>query len=162
MSVLPGRPAPAPSSAATSSGWAAAWTGTDPLEITGATIATSTGGAAIREETLRHLTVDGAPRFTIPAGAEHASDPMPFRSAGLEPVTVTLYLAEPTGPATYHAQALATSYRSEGDHRADAGAEAFTETSQSWYYLSGGGRARRPGTASRRRALWRLPYRRHG
>jgi len=43
------------------------------------------------------------------AGAEHTSDPMPFRSAGLEPVTVTVYLAEPTGPATYHAQALTTS-----------------------------------------------------
>jgi lysophospholipase L1-like esterase len=123
--------------------------GTAPLEITGATIATSTSGAAIRKETLRHLTVDGAPTFTVPAGAEHASDPVPFRSAGLESVTVTVYLAKPTGPATYHAQALATSYRSDGDHRADAGAEAFTETSQSWYYLSGvdvrGGPETRPG-----------------
>lgn len=123
--------------------------GTMPLTIAGATIAISAGAAAIRPDTLRHLTVDGARTFTIPAGAEHAGDPVPFRAAGLDSVTVTLYLAEPAGPATYHAQALATSHRSAGDHRADADGAAFTETSQSWYYLSGvdvtGGPALPPG-----------------
>ncbi|WP_133997919.1 hypothetical protein [Kribbella sp. VKM Ac-2566] len=52
-------------------------------------------------------------------------------------MTVTLYVAETFGPATYVAQALATTYRSAGDHRADTDGTAFAETSQTWYYLSG-------------------------
>lgn len=56
----------------------------------------------------------------------------PFQS-----LTITLHLAEPTGPATHHAQALAATYRATGDHRADGVGTAFTETTQSWYYLSG-------------------------
>ncbi|MCK9928163.1 SGNH/GDSL hydrolase family protein [Frankia sp. Mgl5] len=123
--------------------------GTAPLTIAGATIALSTGGAAVRADSLRHLTVHGTQTFTVPAGAEYASDPVPFKTAGLEPVTVSLYLAAPTGPATYHAQAMATSYRCAGDQRAEADGTVFTETSQSWYYLSGldvtGGPARPPG-----------------
>jgi lysophospholipase L1-like esterase len=47
-----------------------------------------------------------------------------------------MYLAQPSGPATYHDQALATTYRAAGDHRGDPDEAAFTETSQSWYYLT--------------------------
>ncbi|MGW4961979.1 SGNH/GDSL hydrolase family protein [Nonomuraea sp. NPDC004186] len=111
--------------------------GTGPLTITGATIAACADGAAIQEATLRHLTVDGKRTFTIAAGAELASDLTPFRTAPLDKVTITFYAAEPTGPATFHAQALATNYRADGDHRDDADGTAFAETSQSWYYLSG-------------------------
>ncbi|ACZ84560.1 SGNH/GDSL hydrolase family protein [Streptosporangium roseum] len=111
--------------------------GSTPLKVTGATIARTANGAAIRPGSLRHLTVKRARSFTIPAGAELASDAVPLPLGALDSVTVTFYLAAPTGPATYHAQALATSYRSAGDHRADSGATAFAQTSQSWYYLSG-------------------------
>jgi lysophospholipase L1-like esterase len=111
--------------------------GTAPLTVTGATIARTASGAAVRKGTLRHLTLERARTFTIPAGAELASDPVPLRLAPLDSVTVTLYLAGPTGPATYHALAQATGYRAAGDHQADTGAAAFTETTQSWYYLSG-------------------------
>ncbi|WP_405802113.1 GDSL-type esterase/lipase family protein [Streptomyces sp. NBC_01506] len=111
--------------------------GTGPLTITGATVAACAGGANIREETLQHLTVDGKRTFTIAAGAEVAGDLTPFRTAPLDKVTITFYAAGPTGPATFHAQAHATSYRADGDHRADAGGTAFADTSQSWYYLSG-------------------------
>jgi lysophospholipase L1-like esterase len=111
--------------------------GTAPLAITGATVARTATGAALRPGTLRHLTVDHARAFTVPAGAEVASDPIPLPLSNLDSVTVTLYFAGPTGPATYHAQSFSTSYRATGDHRADRGADAFTETTQSWYYLSG-------------------------
>ncbi|WP_433236461.1 SGNH/GDSL hydrolase family protein [Actinomadura nitritigenes] len=111
--------------------------GTTRLTVTGATIARTASGAAVQKETLRHLTIKRARTFTIPAGAELASDPVQLRLAPLDSVTVTLYLAGPTGPATYHALAQATGYRAEGDHQADTGAAAFTETTQSWYYLSG-------------------------
>ncbi|MEU6034157.1 SGNH/GDSL hydrolase family protein [Actinomadura sp. NPDC047616] len=123
--------------------------GTEPLVIAGATVALSAGGAAVHADTLRHLTANGSKTFTIAAGAEQATDAVPFEAAGLDSVAVTLYLAAPTGPATHHEQALATSYRSARDHRADTGGAAFTETSQSWYYLSGidvtGGPALPPG-----------------
>ncbi|MET0237435.1 MAG: SGNH/GDSL hydrolase family protein [Kibdelosporangium sp.] len=111
--------------------------GTTPLKITGATLARPASGAAIRQETLRHITVDHARAFTIPAGAELASDPVLLPLADLESVAVTLYVANPTGPATYHAQSYATAYRASGDHRADPSPDAFTETSQAWYFLSG-------------------------
>lgn len=111
--------------------------GATPLAITGATIARTAPGAAVRPESLRHLTVNGARSFTIPAGADLASDPVPLRLAALDSVTVTFFVAAPTGPATYHAQALATTYRAAGDHAADIRGAAFAETSQSWYYLIG-------------------------
>ncbi|WP_435193163.1 GDSL-type esterase/lipase family protein, partial [Nonomuraea sp. bgisy094] len=68
---------------------------------------------------------------------ELASDPVALGLDDLDSVTVTLHLAAPTGPATYHAQAMATTYRAAGDHRSDHGPGAFTQTSASWYYLSG-------------------------
>ncbi|AWS47053.1 SGNH/GDSL hydrolase family protein [Streptosporangium sp. 'caverna'] len=111
--------------------------GSAPLKVTGATVARTANGAAIRPGSLRHLTVNRARSFTIPAGGELASDAVPLPLGALDSVTVTLYLAAPTGPATYHAQAMATSYRATGDHRADGSAAAFGETSLSWYYLSG-------------------------
>lgn len=123
--------------------------GSGPLTITGAAIAASAGGGSVREDTMQHLTVEGARTFTIAAGTELATDSTPFTVAPLDKVTITFYAAGPTGPATFHAQALATSYRSEGDHVDDADGTAYVETSQAWYYLSAldvtGGPARPPG-----------------
>lgn len=111
--------------------------GTTPLTVTGATVARTESGASVQPGSLRPLTVDRAPTFTVPAGAEVASDPVPLPLSDLDSVTVTLYFESPTGPATYHAQAMAASYRSAGDHRADSDGNAFTEVTGSWYYLSG-------------------------
>lgn len=111
--------------------------GSTPLKIAGATIARTAGGPGVEWSSVRHLTVGHARGFTIPVGGEVATDLVPLRLAALDSVTITLYLAAATGPATYHAAALATTYRATGDHRTDPGGVAFTETSQSWYYLSG-------------------------
>ncbi|MFI6868553.1 SGNH/GDSL hydrolase family protein [Nocardia sp. NPDC050406] len=110
--------------------------GSQPLDVTGATIARSSGGAGVRPESVQHLSLGLNRSFRIAPGAEVATDPVPLAVAPLEELTVTLYFAQPTGPASYHAQALGNSYRAEGDHRADATADAFTETTTSWYYLS--------------------------
>lgn len=111
--------------------------GTVPLTIDRATIARTARGAAVEPGSLRHLTAGGKRTFTVPAGADLATDPVPLRLAALDSVTITFFVNRPTGPATYHAQALATTYRASGDHAADIGASAFSETTQSWYYLSG-------------------------
>ncbi|MFF5719589.1 SGNH/GDSL hydrolase family protein [Streptomyces buecherae] len=110
--------------------------GDQPLRISGATIARSAGGAAVRPQTLRKLTFGNRPSVTIPAGGEGASDAAPLRVSAFDTVTVTLYFAEPTGPATFHAQAYAHSYRARGDHRGDRTGSAFGERTRSWYYLS--------------------------
>ncbi|MFD7320809.1 SGNH/GDSL hydrolase family protein [Streptomyces sp. NPDC059875] len=111
--------------------------GTTPLRITGATVARTDKGASVKAGSVRQLSFGKGRSVTIPAGGTAYSDGVPFKVEALESVTVTLYLAAPTGPATFHHFAGATSYRAKGDHRAETGAAAFKETSTSWYYLSG-------------------------
>ncbi|MFF8600641.1 SGNH/GDSL hydrolase family protein [Streptomyces sp. NPDC015232] len=112
--------------------------GDAPLRITGATVARTAGGGAVEPGSVRPLTFGGGHgSATVPAGGTLLSDGVPFTTRALESVTVTLYLAGPTGPATFHHFAGATSHRAAGDHRADTSGAAFTETSSSWYYLSG-------------------------
>ncbi|MEU8760769.1 SGNH/GDSL hydrolase family protein [Streptomyces sp. NPDC048659] len=123
--------------------------GTGPLRITGATVARAAGGGAVEPGSLRALTFGGRGSVTVPAGGTLVSDGVPFRTSALDTLTVTLYLAGPTGPATFHQVAGATSYRAAGDHRADTAGTAFTETSSSWYYLSGVEVTGGPGTARR-------------
>lgn len=111
--------------------------GSEPLRISSATVARSADGAAVRPGSLRPVTFDGSRQAVVPAGAELASDPAWLWVEPVSTLTVTLHFAEPTGPATFHSQAAATSYRAGGDHSADRGAAAFTERTQSWYYLAG-------------------------
>ncbi|MGA6167162.1 SGNH/GDSL hydrolase family protein [Amycolatopsis magusensis] len=111
--------------------------GEQPLRLTGATVARSAEGAAVKPGSVRPLTFRHARSAEIPAGGELRSDPLPLLVAPLEELTVTLYFREPTGPVTSHVNAIATSYRASGDHRSDTSAAAFTETSVSWYLLSG-------------------------
>ncbi|MET7615847.1 SGNH/GDSL hydrolase family protein [Streptomyces sp. NPDC005408] len=122
--------------------------GKTPLRITGATVARTDKGATVQAGSLRRLSFGKGRSVTIPAGGTAFSDGVPFKVEALESVTVTLYLAGPTGPATFHHFASAVaSYRAQGDHRSDSDGAAFKETSESWYYLSGvevsGGRAAR-------------------
>ncbi|CAM3945485.1 SGNH/GDSL hydrolase family protein [Kibdelosporangium persicum] len=109
--------------------------GTTPLTVTGATIAKATHGAAV--ESVRPLTFKARKQAVIPPGGQVASDTAFLPVRPLESLAVTLYFAKPTGPVTYHAVAEATTYRAAGDHRDDRDGAAFTETSQSWYLLSG-------------------------
>ncbi|CCH30713.1 SGNH/GDSL hydrolase family protein [Actinosynnema sp. NPDC047251] len=111
--------------------------GSTPLKLTGATVARSAQGAAVRPETVRHLTFGGHRSTTVRPGGELVSDVAFLPVEPLQRLTVTLYFAGRTGPATGHSFATATSYRAGGDHRADASAAAFGEKSESWYYLSG-------------------------
>lgn len=110
--------------------------GDRPLKVSGATIAHSAGGASVRPGTLRKLTFGNRTTVTIPAGDEGVSDAAPLRVKPFDTVTVTLYFAAPTGPATFHAQAYARSYRAPGDHRADGDGRAFGARTHSWYYLA--------------------------
>jgi lysophospholipase L1-like esterase len=112
--------------------------GTKPLRIAAATVAESGGGAATRPGTMRSLTFGGRRSVAIPAGQVTASDAAGLRVTPLEPLTVTLYLAGATGPATFHDDGLTTTYQATGDHVRDSGASAFGDpASHSYYYLTG-------------------------
>jgi lysophospholipase L1-like esterase len=112
--------------------------GTEPLHIKAVTIAESAGGAATEPGTMRTLTFRGSRPVTIPAGQATASDATGLPVAPLESLTVTLYFAAATGPATFHEDGLTTTYQATGDHARDRGAGAFGGTaSHSYYYLTG-------------------------
>src|SRR5262245_45019967 len=111
--------------------------GSGPLLLAGASLGVAGDGASVRPGTLRTLTFGRAASTVVPAGRELASDAVQMRVSPLERLTVTLLLAQPTGPATFHPLAFASSYRAAGDHRLDQGAGAFGEVTTSWYYLDG-------------------------
>ncbi|KUF15914.1 SGNH/GDSL hydrolase family protein [Streptomyces silvensis] len=113
--------------------------GASPLHIAGATVARTDGtkGAGVERGSVRRLAFGGGRTATVPAGGQLTSDEVGLDLGRFESVTVTLHLAGTTGPATFHAQSFATSYRAQGDHTADTGAGAFKESTESWYYLSG-------------------------
>ncbi|WP_412540599.1 SGNH/GDSL hydrolase family protein [Longispora sp. K20-0274] len=112
--------------------------GTSPLRVTGATVARSAGGAAVRPGTQRPLTFGYRPSTTVPAGQQLVSDETYLNTSALDSLTVTLYFAAPTGRATFHEYGLTTSYRAAGDHRWDSDGAAYTDSdSHSYYYLNG-------------------------
>lgn len=111
--------------------------GTAPLTVSGATVAKAAAETAIRPATLRPVTFSLRTSTVVPAGRELLSDPIPLPVQALDRLAVTLYFKGATGPATFHDISSATSYRASGDHRHDPHGTAFTDTSQSWYFLSG-------------------------
>ncbi|NNH69869.1 SGNH/GDSL hydrolase family protein [Nocardia uniformis] len=110
--------------------------GTQPLQVSGATIARSAGGAAVHPDTLRPLTIEGETAFRIAAGTEAVTDLVVLPVVPLEALTMTLYFADPTGPATYHDQSHRTSYLAWDDHRSDTAGDVYDVTSSSMYYLA--------------------------
>lgn len=112
--------------------------GTVPLRLAGATIAKTAEGAAVQPGTVRQLAFGHSRSTTIAAGKAVSSDAVVLGVRPLEKLTVTLYFAEPTGPATYHEGAFATTYRATGDHRSDVAGTAYSgETNDSYYFLNG-------------------------
>ncbi len=111
--------------------------GTSPLRLAGATVAKAGDGASIQPSTVRPLRFDRSQSTVVPVGSEAVSDATLLPTSALDRLAVTLYFAAPTGPATFHEAATATTYRAKGDHRFDATGRAYTAESHSWYYLSG-------------------------
>jgi lysophospholipase L1-like esterase len=111
--------------------------GASPLRLSGASIGRAGEGAAVLPGTMRSVRFGRSPSTVVPAGREIASDALALRVSPLERLTVTLYFATPTGPATFHPLALATTYRAAGSHLSDLAGDAFGETSDASYYLSG-------------------------
>jgi lysophospholipase L1-like esterase len=111
--------------------------GSAPLRLTGASVAEAGAGASVRPGTLRPLTFHHARDAVVPAGRELVSDPAGLPVRPLDRLTISLYFAGATGPATFHGNAQSTTYRAAGDQRFARDGSAFTETTASYYYLAG-------------------------
>lgn len=114
--------------------------GTAPLVLGRVTVgrAASSGAAVALPGSLRPVTFDGASGTTVAAGAQTVSDPLPYDVPAGADLLVSVYLPEPTGPATWHWLAQQTNHLSEpGDHTGEPGAAAFTRAETSWFFLTG-------------------------
>ena len=121
--------------------------GTRPLTLDGAFAGLQTSGANIAAGTNRPLTFDGGQaRIVIPAGAAIYSDPVPLAFAAGDDLSrldgrklaVSFHVVGASGPMTWHAKALTTSYvtmAGSGSHGADESDAAFPNTTTSWYFV---------------------------
>lgn len=112
------------------------------LTVGAADVAVQAGGGAAVPGTHHRLTFFGSRSVTVPAGTERFSDVVPMRVTAGENVLVSIYLPGPTGPSTWHRESYQTTYLTGdgahvGDHVGDDSAAAYTDTTTSWYYLSG-------------------------
>lgn len=100
-------------------------------------IAIALKNGSIRRGSDRILTFAGSSSITIPPGAPMMSDPVDLDVPSLTEIAVSIYLPGKTGPPTYHALGMQTSYITKiGDF---AGAEEIpnADRTSSWYFLSG-------------------------
>jgi lysophospholipase L1-like esterase len=92
--------------------------GTRPLKIGAADIARSGKDASIVPGSNRVLTFGGKTTVVIPPGAPMLSDPVDLDVAALSHLAVSLYLPDPTAPATFHWDARQTAYVGAGNQTA--------------------------------------------
>lgn len=89
--------------------------GTVPLTIGAASVALTVEGARVSPDSARALTFAGHSAVTLPPGASWTSDPVELAVPALTRISISLYLPEPTPPATMHWDARQTAYLAPGD-----------------------------------------------
>jgi lysophospholipase L1-like esterase len=121
--------------------------GTAPVTFDGAFVGLQSQGGNVARGTNRPITFDnGKSSVTVAAGESAYSDAvtLPFVTAAGDPLltgrrlAVSFHVAGSSGPMTWHAKALTTSYLSEpgsGARGSDENDAAFPFTTTSWYFL---------------------------
>jgi lysophospholipase L1-like esterase len=118
--------------------------GTKPVTFDGAYFGLQLGSAALLKGSNRPVTFGGKPSVTVPPGSSVWSDAvaLPFAKqpdelAGRK-LAVSFHVAGESGPMTWHAKALTTSYVSApgaGPKGALEDEAAFPYTTASWFFL---------------------------
>ena len=110
--------------------------GARPLVIGEARIAIRSSGADIDPGTDHAITFNGVRSVTIPPGQLKTSDAVRLGIRPSSDIAVSIYLPEPTAPATAHPLALCENYAAAGDA---AGAVQFPagQTYRRWPFLAG-------------------------
>jgi lysophospholipase L1-like esterase len=112
--------------------------GTKPLTLDGVFAATQLGGAAVAAGTNRAVHFGGKQSVTIAPGDSAWSDAVAVAGGPGRKLAVSFHVAGESGPMTWHAKALQTSYLSAPGAGAMGAAEdeaAFPFTTTSWYFL---------------------------
>jgi lysophospholipase L1-like esterase len=120
--------------------------GTKPVTFDGVHVGLQSSGAVIASGTNRGVTFGGRPGVTVPPGKMAVSDPValawvrnpndPLLSG--RKLAISFHVAGDSGPITWHAKALTTSYLSgpgTGAHGGEAGEDAFPFSTTSWFFL---------------------------
>ena len=112
--------------------------GTRPVTFDHVSVGRQLSGAEVVAHSLRPVSFGGAATVTVPPGQSVWSDPAEVAGAGGK-LAVSFHVAGDSGPMTWHAKALTTSYLSApGAGAAGAAAESelgFPYTTTSWYFL---------------------------
>ena len=119
--------------------------GTKPVRLAAARVGMQLGAAALVPGSNRALTFAGQPGVTIAPGSSVWSDPVDLpledpSSPALvgRKLAVSFHVAGDSGPMTWHAKALQTSYVSapkSGDKSAEEGEGGFPYATASWFFL---------------------------
>lgn len=120
--------------------------GTQPLIIDEAFVGLQLGGPALVKDSNRRITFGGKPSVSVPAGQSAWSDPVGLRFVGdpdadmlaAQKLAVSFHVAGESGPMTWHAKALTTSYVTAPGSGARAQAEdeaAFAFATASWFFV---------------------------
>jgi lysophospholipase L1-like esterase len=115
--------------------------GTRPLVLGAVTVALRRpgGGPDAVPGSMRVATFGGARTATVPVGSDLVTDPVPLTVPDGADLLVTVHTPSASGPATYHVEALQTSYiaRNGSSRAADEDGAAYTATTSHWYYVTG-------------------------
>lgn len=119
--------------------------GTRPVTIDDVFVGVQLSGSAVMAGTNTPVTFGGKRSLTIPPGADAWSDavsPAFARTARAalagRKLAVSFHVAGESGPMTWHAKALTTSYVSlpgSGSQGRDEREQAFSSSTTSWYFL---------------------------
>ncbi len=117
--------------------------GTQTLTFDAIYIGVSATGGNIVKGTNRPVLFNGSSRLSITPGSFAYSDAVDLKLASGamtegRKLAVSFHVTGPTGPMTWHAKALQTSYLSghrSGVHTSDESDAAFPFTTTSWYFL---------------------------
>jgi lysophospholipase L1-like esterase len=120
--------------------------GVRPLTLDDVFVGLQGSGGSVAAGTNTRATFHGRRSVTIPPGESVVTDPVSLafvdhaRPALLEGrrLAVSFHTPGPTGPMTWHAKALTTSYISapgSGSRGRDEGQQAFPYTTTSWFFL---------------------------
>jgi lysophospholipase L1-like esterase len=120
--------------------------GSKPVTFDGVFVGLQESGAAVVAGTSTPLLFNGQKSVAVPAGQSVLSDPaaLPFVKAPADPLlrgrklSVSFHVAGDSGPMTWHAKALQTSYVSppgSGSKGGEEGEAAFPFSTTSWYFL---------------------------
>ncbi|MEW2632017.1 SGNH/GDSL hydrolase family protein [Streptomyces sp. NPDC048389] len=111
--------------------------GTEPLRITGASLAVRAGaGPAAVEGSLRRITFGGAYRVTVAPGGRIVSDAVVLRIPYDDDLLISVHTPGPGGPATIHPDALQTSYVANGDATQDETGTAYEGRTTFWHHIT--------------------------